>query len=122
MFSLMKKAMESRPFSPAKCAFSSSSKWEKNQLNDEEKQMKTKIETLDILQSDSVYFRFCRNGMSIIKPKGFRRLKNILLSICYWLDMKQANKITENYILTQMDVFVFREFSYHPAILAGEVG
>jgi hypothetical protein len=48
MFGLMKKAMESRPFSPAKCDFSSSSKWEKNQLNDEEKQMKTKIETLTL--------------------------------------------------------------------------
>ena len=83
VFGLMKKAMESPPFSLAKCDFSSSSKWEKNQLNDEEKQMKTNIETLDILQSDSVYFRFCRNGMSIIKPKGFRRLKNVLLSICY---------------------------------------
>jgi hypothetical protein len=48
MFGLMKKAMESRPFSPAKCDFSSSSRWEKNQLNDEEKQMKTKIETLTL--------------------------------------------------------------------------
>ena len=38
MFGLMKKAMEPPPFSPAKCAFSSSSSnVEKNQLNDDER-------------------------------------------------------------------------------------
>lgn len=47
-------------------------------------------------------------------------MENVLLSIRYSLDMKQVNKITENYILTQKDDIVFCGFNRHPAIVAGE--